>query len=86
MNWQEIRQHYPQNWLLIEAIEAHTEANKRVLDQIAVLDTFPDSMTAIQNYQAWRHAAPERELYVVHTDRAELEIYERRWTGVRGAR
>ncbi len=27
MKWQEIRKHYPQQWLLVEAIKAHSEAN-----------------------------------------------------------
>jgi hypothetical protein len=27
MEWQEIRKHYPQQWLLVEAIKAYSEAN-----------------------------------------------------------
>ncbi len=33
MEWQAIREHYPQQWLLLEAIKAHSQANKRVLDR-----------------------------------------------------
>ena len=32
MRWEEIRQHYPQQWLLVEALKAHSEDNKRVLE------------------------------------------------------
>ena len=85
MKWQEIRIHYPQQWLLVEAIQAHSEANKRILEQLAVVDTFSDSVAALKNYQQLHHAAPERELYVFHTSRESLDVTERRWLGIRAA-
>ncbi len=85
MKWQEIRQHYPQQWLLLEAIKAHSEANKRILEQLAVVSTFPDSVAAMKSYVQLRREAPERELYVFHTSRETLDITERRWLGIRGA-
>ncbi len=45
MQWQEIRNHYPRQWLLIEAIKAHTESNKRILDHLSVVGAYPDSGT-----------------------------------------
>lgn len=84
MVWQDIREHYPQQWLLIEAIKAHSQANKRILDQLAVVGTFPDSVSAMQGYAQLHREAPERELYVFHTSRAELDVTERQWLGIRG--
>jgi len=84
MQWQEIRQHYPEQWLLLEAIQAHSEGQKRVLDQLAVLGAFVDSITALQSYGKLHRVAPERELYVFHTSRDALDITERAWLGVRG--
>lgn len=86
MQWQEVRQTYPQQWLLIEAIKAHSEASKRVLDQLAVVSVFPDSTSALASYSQLHRDAPERELYVFHTSREQIEIAERTWLGVRGAR
>jgi len=86
MKWHEIRTHYPQQWLLLEAIKAHSEANKRILEQLAVVGTFSDSVTALKSYQQLHHEAPERELYVFHTRRETLDVTERRWLGIRGAR
>ena len=77
MKWHEIRTHYPQQWLLLEAIKAHSEANKRILEQLAVVGTFPDSSTALKSYQQLHHEAPERELYVFHTSRETLDVTER---------
>ena len=86
MLWQEIRKHYPQQWLLVEAIKARSEANKRILEQLAVLGMFPDSVFAMKSYAQLHREAPERELYVFHTSRETLDITERQWLGIRGLR
>ncbi len=85
MKWQEIRERYPAQWLLVEAIEAHSEADQRVIDQLAVVETFPDSSSALHGYARLHREAPERELYVFHTSRETLGVRERRWLGIRGA-
>lgn len=77
MQWTEIRQHYPHQWLLLEAIKARSEAGQRILEELSVVDTFPDSVAAMQRYGQLHREAPERELYVLHTDREKLEIKER---------
>ena len=84
MVWQDICKHYPQQWLLIEAMQAHSAHKKRLLERLAVVDAFPDSVTAMQSYAQLHREAPHRELYVFHTSRATLNITERQWLGVRG--
>jgi hypothetical protein len=86
MDWQEIRAHYPDQWLLVEALDAHSEAGLRVLEQMAVIGTYPDSILAMKRYRHLHQESPERELYVFHTSREELDVKERRWIGIRGAR
>jgi hypothetical protein len=86
MKWQEIKKQYPHRWLLIEAIKAHSQSGKRILDELTVVNTFSDSRSAMKRYTQLPHEAPERELYVLHTDRETLDITERRWLGVRVAR
>ena len=85
MKWHEIRQYYPQQWLLLEAIKAHSEANKRILEQLAVIGVFLDSDTALKSYRQLHHEAPQRELYVFHTSRESLDVVDRQWLGIRGA-
>mgnify|MGYP000509335840 CR=1 FL=1 len=84
MKWQEIRTHYPEQWLLVEAIKAHSLDNKRILDQLAVVGAFSDSVAAMKGYAQLHHQAPERELYVFHSSREALDITERQWLGIRG--
>jgi hypothetical protein len=86
MKWTEIREKYPEKWLLIEALNAHTKADKRVLNQLIVLGSFKNSNAALQKYSKLHRETPERELYVFHTSRARLSVIERRWVGIRGTR
>ena len=50
MQWQEIREHYPQQWLLVEAIKAHSETNAQVVEQLAVVESFSNLVTAMKGY------------------------------------
>jgi hypothetical protein len=84
MNWQDVRKHYPEQWLLIEAIEAHSEGDRRILDRIAVIDPYPDSAVAMRSYGELHRKEPHRELLVLHTSRETLDITEIRWAGIRG--
>jgi hypothetical protein len=85
MTWTDIRRHYPHQWLLVEALLAHSKAGKRQLDEIAVVDAYTDGETALRSYLRLHRNAPLRELYVVHSDREELEITERFLPGLRTA-
>lgn len=86
MKWKEVRQHYPHQWLLVEAIRAYSGANRRVVEDLAVVGPFSDSASALQRYNELHRQDPQRELYVLHTDREHLDIRERHWLGIRGAR
>jgi hypothetical protein len=83
MRWKEVRQAYPDQWLVIEALEAHTEHDQRRLDRIAVIEVCRDGQAALQSYRHLHHQFPAREFYFVHTRREDLEIRERYWAGVR---
>lgn len=86
MTWQKVRQHYPHQWLLLEAIKAHSEPGKRIVSDLSVIDTFSNSTSALQNYLELHREAPDRELYVFHTEREQLNIEERLWSGIRRGR
>ena len=84
MQWAEVKQHFPSQWILIEAINATSQDNKRIVDQISVVDTFrEDSKEALKKYIQLHRLNKERELYVVHTSRDILDIDEKIWTGIR---
>jgi hypothetical protein len=83
MTWTDFRRHYPHQWLLVEALLAHSKAGKRLVDELAIVDAFSDGETALRAYLRLHRDAPNRELYVVHSDHEELEIVERSLLGLR---
>ncbi len=85
MKWQEARKHYPDEWLLIEAIHAHSVNDKRILDDLAVLNAYDNSVAAMKEYGKFHRESPQRELYVCHTVNETLDITERHWFGIRSA-
>jgi hypothetical protein len=85
MRWNEIRQRYPHQWLLVEATQAHTVDEQRIVEELDVLGTYPDGLSGMRAYKELQRQNPFRELYVLHTDRETLEITETRWVGIRRA-
>lgn len=83
MRWEEIRAAHPGKWLVIEALDAHSAGQKRLLDRITVVEMCDDGATAHRRYRELHANHPERELYFVHTGNAELDIDERPWVGIR---
>lgn len=83
MQWSEARRRYPNQWLVVEAVKARSEPGRREVEELEVVGMFGDGEAALREYLRLHRGAPERELYVVHTDRAELEITERFWPGLR---
>ncbi|WP_138417319.1 hypothetical protein [Aquibacillus sediminis] len=83
MLWGEVRKAYPDKWVVFEAIEAHSDSNYRIVDEIAVIDSFDDSMDAFRRHNELQKKKTNRELYFFHTSREDLDIYEKKWTGLR---
>jgi hypothetical protein len=84
MQWTEVRSAYPDQWLVVEALAAHTTADSyRVLDNVAVLESCSDGRAAMQRYRLLHLTYPQREFYYVHTSRESLVLRERQWLGVR---
>ncbi len=84
MQWSEIRKAYPNQWLVVEALQAHTTPdNRRLLDKIAVVEHCNDGSAAMDSYRRIHQQYPAREFYFVHTSREELDIREQQWLGIR---
>jgi hypothetical protein len=83
MKWNEIRKNYPECWVLIEALKAHSKKGIRYIDEISVIDTFKDSPLAMKEYDHLHREMPLKEFYVLHTSRTNIEIPERIWLGIR---
>jgi hypothetical protein len=58
MQWNEIRSSYPRQWLLVEALAAWSQAGKRIVEELAVVGTYPDGMSAMTGYKELHHREP----------------------------
>lgn len=83
MKWNEARSVYPNKWLLFEAIEAHSEEGKRIVEELSVINVYDQGKEALKEYADKHKKDKKRELYVYNTKNAELLIEERIWIGVR---
>jgi len=84
MLWPAVRKAYPNQWLVVEALEAQTlPDNHRELGRLAVIEICPDGSAAFQKYRHLHQEYPAREFYFVHTSREALDIRERQWLGIR---
>ena len=83
MRWSDVRTSHCDQRLVIQALEAHSEAGRRILDRIAIVETCTDGAAALRRYRELHRANSDRELYFVHTGNTELQIEERSRVGVR---
>jgi hypothetical protein len=83
MKWEQVREKYPNCWILFEALEAHSNNGKRIIDDISVVGDFGDSKDALNAYKERHRKDPSREYYYIHTKKEQLDIFERKWLGVR---
>ena len=84
MKWEDVRQAFPEQWVLIEAVQAYTtEDSERILEDVTPLDRYSNSPDAMKAYQELHGENPTRELYVLHTKRKNPNIIEKKCVGVR---
>ena len=84
MKWNDVKATFPNEWVVFEALQAHSEDDERVIDEIALIDRFDDSIQALNRHAELHKDHPRREYYFFHTSREELHIQEQRWMGIRG--
>lgn len=78
MEWEDVRRAFPNQWVLIEAVQAYTnEQSERILEEITPLKKFSNSQEAMRAYREIHQKEPYRELYVLHTNRKQPNIIEK---------
>ncbi|WP_254846728.1 hypothetical protein [Oceanobacillus sojae] len=78
LKWEDVCQAFPEQWVLIEAIDAHTNDHReRILVDMTPLKKFSNSPEAMKVYQEIHRYDLSRELYVLHTSRKEPNIIEK---------
>ena len=83
MTWQEIRKQYPDKFIIMEGLDYHYTDNKKYYDNISILEICDKGETAWKTYQKIHSEYPSKEIYFQHTKHDKIEIFERKWLGVR---
>lgn len=74
-SWQQIRTAYPEQWVLVEAMDAYTENDRRVINHLELIAEHGDNwLSAWQQYERLHQSNPYREYYVLHTSNEALDI------------
>ncbi|WP_407984340.1 hypothetical protein [Priestia abyssalis] len=84
LKWTEIRKRYPDKFVLVEAVSAYSKENKRIIEEMSVLEEHTSSNSAWSGYKKLHRELPERELYIFHTSKEQIEVEEQHFIGVRG--
>lgn len=74
MDWQTIREQYPDCWVLIEGFDTYDDNGYRMVPRMQVLGNFSEWNEVWRAYKTEHQQTPMRELYFAHTDREVLEI------------
>lgn len=77
MKWSEVRDRYPNQWILFEALEAESKDGHRIIKDIAVINCYDNGQKALKEYADKHKKDKSREMYVYHTKHRELEVKER---------
>lgn len=85
MRWEEVREQFPNEWVVCEALKSRSEDGYWFVDEVAVIDRFDDSSVAMKRYYELHREQPYREYGFFHTSREKLELREK-LAGVRGPR
>lgn len=84
MTWEDVKRAFPSQWVLMEALEAETIENKRIVEQMAVVESFnDDGESAFKKYIELHKIHKEREYFIYHTSRDILDIGVKRWLGIK---
>jgi hypothetical protein len=84
MRWEEVREQYPNRFVLVEAIKASSKDRIRTIEKMAVIKGYEDSKAAWNGYKEHHREDSKRELYIFHTSKDKIEVMEGYFTGTRG--
>ncbi|RYL93444.1 hypothetical protein EWI07_07525 [Sporolactobacillus sp. THM7-4] len=82
MKWSEVRQHFPERCVLVEALKSETKGKERVIDELAVIDDFENGNAAWKAYKKLHAENQNRGLYIFHTNNEKIKVIEQPYIGV----
>ena len=79
MKWQEVRELFPDQYVLLSILDSHSVENKKLIDEVAVIRPIE---TAEEATKALMQA--EKNTIVYHTQNEEISVEMRKPSALRG--
>jgi hypothetical protein len=83
MKWSEVRRHFPERCVLVEALKSEMRGKERIIEEMSVIDDFENGNAAWKVYKKLHAKNQTRELYIFHTKNEEIKVIEQPYIGVR---
>jgi hypothetical protein len=81
MTWDEIREKFPQSWVIVEALGAYNKGGYRIIQDLSVVAVINgDGGDAWRCYNHYKKLY-DREYYPLHTNKEKLLIESKNWRG-----
>ncbi|MCD9026088.1 hypothetical protein [Cohnella silvisoli] len=80
MQWQEVRQLYPDRFVKMQILKSHIENQVRYVENVAVIQAFDDEQTATREL-----VRSKDDVLVYHTGKEKIEIEIKPLFGFRGS-
>ncbi|WP_338552470.1 hypothetical protein [Paenibacillus sp. KS-LC4] len=74
MRWGEVQEKFLEEWVVFEAVSAHSEDGFRFIESVSVIDRYEDSLKAMKRYKQLHKDQPGKEIYFLHTSRPDLKM------------
>lgn len=84
MLWSEVCKDFPNSWVVVEALSSHQVEDEKTIDEVMVLDAYPDSAKAWQRYKQVKQLKPQGDFLIASTINDALKVKVQRWVGIRG--
>lgn len=79
MQWEEVREIYPEQYVKLQILTSHTEGNTKYVDDVALIRAIQDPKEATQELLKSKDG-----IIVSHTSNEKLNIKIRTFRGLRG--
>lgn len=85
MTWDDVRKKFSGQWVVVEARSARSVGDRRIVEDMAVLEAFADPAEAQRRQLSLHRAEPTREILLTYAGWETLDIEETRRAGIRKA-
>lgn len=77
IRWEEVQERFTNEWVGLEVIKAHSDNGYRYIEDVVIIDSFENALSAMNRYEEIRKKQPHREYCFFHTSRKNLMARER---------